>query len=200
MASKYAVEIMDRTLHDIMNNNRLFGGKIVVLGGDFRQLLPVKVRGTCSETIDLSINRSLSWDKIKLSLTQNMRALPEEIQFAKFLLNVGDGVLNDINDNLSIYNFSDGCIASPDVDIVDYIYGEIFRNKQYRKSINYAILSPRNTDVNELNENVVNLLDEATEKNYTSIDSTENCDNVGFTDTLLPEYLNTLSPPILAAV
>jgi len=43
MAPRYALEIMDRTLRDIMNNDFSFGGKIVLLGGDFRQLLPIKV-------------------------------------------------------------------------------------------------------------------------------------------------------------
>ena len=41
------------------------------------------------------------------------------------------------------------------------------------------------------------MLDEATEKIYTSIDSIENCDNTRFNDTLPPEYLNTSSPPSL---
>ena len=35
MAPRYALEIMDRKLKDIMQNNLLFGGKIVILGGDF---------------------------------------------------------------------------------------------------------------------------------------------------------------------
>ncbi|XP_029172378.1 uncharacterized protein LOC114941527 [Nylanderia fulva] len=41
MAPRYVLEIMDRTLRDIMQNDLHFGGKIVLLGGDFRQLLPV---------------------------------------------------------------------------------------------------------------------------------------------------------------
>ena len=36
MAPLYTLEIMDRTLKDIMSNDLLFGGKIVILG-DFRQ-------------------------------------------------------------------------------------------------------------------------------------------------------------------
>ncbi|XP_031789178.1 uncharacterized protein LOC116418276 [Nasonia vitripennis] len=165
----------------------LFGMKHLWLqGGDFRQLLPVKVHGTRSEIIDLSINRSLNWNKfVKFSLTQNMKALPQEIQFAKFLLDVGDGKLNDSDDVLNIDYFPSNCIIPPEVDIVDDIYGNIFAKKEYRKSINYAILSARNADVNEINERVVNLLDETTENVYTSIDSTENCDNAGFDNALL---------------
>ena len=171
MAPRYAIEIMDRTLRDIMNNNKLFRGKIVALGGDFRQLLPVKVHGNRNETIDLSINRSSNWDKfVKFSMTQNMRTLPAEMLFATFLLNIGDRKLNDTDDNVTINRFPNDCIAPPEVDIVEDIYGEIFRNREYRKSINYAILSARNADVNETNVTVVDLLDETTEKIYTSIE------------------------------
>lgn len=37
MAPRYAIELMDRTLRDIVGNHILFGGKVIVLGGDFRQ-------------------------------------------------------------------------------------------------------------------------------------------------------------------
>ena len=44
MAPRYSLVIMDRTLKDIMSNDLLFGGKIVIFGGDFRQLFPILPR------------------------------------------------------------------------------------------------------------------------------------------------------------
>jgi len=83
MAPRYALEIMDRTLRDIINNDLLFGGKIVLLGGNFRQLLPIKVYGTRNEIVNLSIKFSSVWKYfVNYSLTQNMRVLPEKIEFA----------------------------------------------------------------------------------------------------------------------
>lgn len=38
MAPKHAVEAVDALLQDIMQNNKLFDGKTVVFGGDFRQI------------------------------------------------------------------------------------------------------------------------------------------------------------------
>ncbi|GJT31526.1 DNA helicase [Tanacetum coccineum] len=50
---------LDRTLKDLMNEpETLFGGKIVVLGGDFRQTLPVKKKATKMELIATSIVES----------------------------------------------------------------------------------------------------------------------------------------------
>lgn len=47
-----------------------------------------------------------------------MRALPEEISFSKFLLNVGDEKLNNAHDKLSLSHFPESCIANPNSDIV----------------------------------------------------------------------------------
>ena len=62
MALRYALEIMVRTLKDIMSNDSLFGSKIFVLGGDFGQLLPILPRSIRSEVINLSIQSSILWN------------------------------------------------------------------------------------------------------------------------------------------
>ena len=41
MLHKYQLEAMNRTLIDIMDVEKPFGGKILILSGDFRQTLPV---------------------------------------------------------------------------------------------------------------------------------------------------------------
>jgi len=57
-----------------MNNDLPFGQKIVLLSGDFRQLLPIKVHGTRSEIVNLSIKFSSVWKYfVNYSLTQNVR-------------------------------------------------------------------------------------------------------------------------------
>ncbi|KAL6419263.1 hypothetical protein ACFW04_013993 [Cataglyphis niger] len=56
-----------------------------------------------AEIVNFSVKFSSTWRHfVKFSLTQNMRVLPEEIDFAKFLLDMGDGILNDPNDNMQI--------------------------------------------------------------------------------------------------
>ncbi|KYQ52386.1 ATP-dependent DNA helicase PIF1, partial [Trachymyrmex zeteki] len=195
MAPRYALEIMDRTLRDITDNNLPFGGKIIILGGDFRQLLP-KTHSTRSEIVNLSIKFSSTWKYFeKFSLSQNMRVLSEEPEFANFLLDLGDGNLNDSNNNIQIPQC---CIASPDTDIVADIYGDLIKKKDFLKLANFVILSARNTDVEEINKRVVELLDSSGERIYTSIDSIVNSDGKNnFGDVIIPEYLNNLSPSCL---
>ncbi|XP_058799371.1 ATP-dependent DNA helicase pif1-like [Phymastichus coffea] len=161
MAPRYALEIVNRTLQNIMNNNLPFGGKVVVLGGDFRQLLPIKMNGTRTETLNLSIKYSESWRHfIKYNLTTNMRVLPNEIDFAKFLLLVGDGTLNDQQDNITLPGH---CILDKNDDIVRHVFKKLITEKKFDVISKRAILSARNLDVDELNKLVTDLLDITTE-------------------------------------
>lgn len=45
MAKKNMIEALDALLRDIMDVDTMFGGKVVVFGGDFRQTLPVVRNG-----------------------------------------------------------------------------------------------------------------------------------------------------------
>ena len=46
MTKRQCVETLDRSLQDIMECALPFRGKVMVFGGDFRQVLPVVTRGT----------------------------------------------------------------------------------------------------------------------------------------------------------
>ncbi|XP_076890885.1 uncharacterized protein LOC143542109 [Bidens hawaiensis] len=46
MHHKHGFQALDRSLKDVLSSNLLFGGKVVVFGGDFRQILPVVQKGT----------------------------------------------------------------------------------------------------------------------------------------------------------
>ncbi|RZC20144.1 hypothetical protein D0Y65_006827 [Glycine soja] len=57
---------LDKTLRDIIkgksSSNQIFGGKLIVLGGDFRQILPVIPRGSRSDIVHATINSSYLWN------------------------------------------------------------------------------------------------------------------------------------------
>nr|XP_027108912.1 uncharacterized protein LOC113728748 [Coffea arabica] len=55
MAKKYAIECFDKLLRDIMDLDTIFGGKVVVFGGDFRQTLLVVVKGYNEDYISASL-------------------------------------------------------------------------------------------------------------------------------------------------
>lgn len=71
MNHKHCFEALDRTLRDIMSSNKQFGGITVVLGGDFRQTLPVIPNAKKHHILDASITRSYLWQNCVL--LENMR-------------------------------------------------------------------------------------------------------------------------------
>ena len=69
MNHRYCFEALDRTLRDIMSDTRpnvedmQFGGITVVLGGDFRQTLPVIKNATKQQILKSCIVNSYLWNK-----------------------------------------------------------------------------------------------------------------------------------------
>nr|GFC09906.1 ATP-dependent DNA helicase PIF2-like [Tanacetum cinerariifolium] len=54
--------------------DKVFGGKVVLFGGDFRQILPVITNGGRQDVVNATINSSYLWEKCTvLRLTVNMR-------------------------------------------------------------------------------------------------------------------------------
>jgi ATP-dependent DNA helicase PIF1 len=81
MAHKHVFEAVNCTLQHVMGvvdlalKDILFGGKVLVMGGDFRQLLPVVPQGTRGQIVDVSLKRSaILWHCVKVRhLHKNMR-------------------------------------------------------------------------------------------------------------------------------
>ncbi|KAL4567974.1 hypothetical protein LXL04_023572 [Taraxacum kok-saghyz] len=160
MAKRQAVEALDRTMQDITDTNLLFGGKIMVMGGDFRQVLPVVKRGTRAQIVDSSLRMSPLWSSIKrLRLTLNMRAVTDP-WFYDFLLRVGDGDEETIDDNF-IRIPDDMAIPYTDkAKSMDALFDAIFPSLQSNGSdsnfiISRAILSTKNECVDEINDHLI---------------------------------------------
>ncbi|XP_013694335.2 uncharacterized protein LOC106398304 [Brassica napus] len=110
MMSKHCFEALDRSLSDIVgkHDTQPFGGKVVVFGGDFRQVLPVINGAGRAEIVMTTLNSSYLWDNCKvLNLTKNMRLLSGGLsledskdlkEFSEWILKVGDGKLSEPND------------------------------------------------------------------------------------------------------
>ncbi|XP_024006634.1 uncharacterized protein LOC112083134 [Eutrema salsugineum] len=206
MMSKHCFETLDRTMRDILKCDKVFGGKVVVLGGDFRQILPVIIGGNSSETILATVNSSHIWSDFKfLQLKTNMRLLRgdndfnnQEIEeFAKWILDIGDGKLNihdTIEDELEIP--ADLLISGegdPVKRIVSEIYGQSYTTTPDQVFFQErAILSPRNQDVDVINEFMLSEL-KGEEYEYLSADSIDTSDTSKIDEVVYTqEYLNSM--------
>ena len=74
MSHSYQLEALDRTLRDVTGVDEPFGGKIMLLSGDFRQCLPVIPNASRAEVVDAALNRSYLWQFFKvMKLSENTR-------------------------------------------------------------------------------------------------------------------------------
>ena len=67
LLSRYALEVraLDHALQIVMGNHRTFGDKVVVISGDFRQILLIVPRGTFLQVLKQCIRRSMLWGKFR---------------------------------------------------------------------------------------------------------------------------------------
>ncbi|XP_019234577.1 PREDICTED: uncharacterized protein LOC109215028 [Nicotiana attenuata] len=184
MMHRYCFEALDKTLRDILrfkdpsNLHLPFGGKIIVLGGDFRQILPIIPKGSRQDIVNASLNSSYLWPHCQLlKLTKNMRLQGNEIGrhvdelrvFSNWILAIGDGIVE------STYpDFNSRC------NDIGYL--------QQR-----AILTPTLDMVESINEYMISL-DQSSEKSYLSSDTICSSDNTysALEHVHTPEFLNTI--------
>lgn len=196
MASGIALEIVDLVFRDIMNSDLPFGGKVVVLGGDFRQVLPVVRNGNRSSIVNATIKKSRLWRHFHpLYLKRNMRAISDP-EFSEWLLNVGNG--NQVSAELNKKTQYSCEVPNKYVsqDLIADVFGESFTTNDISSISQYAILCPKNDEVRELNEEVLEKL--VSEKaSYSSIDTVKTDDGTCDSDLQVNfpvEYLNSLNP------
>ena len=76
MNNRFHLEALDRCLQMICRSTLVFGGKPMLLAGDFRQVLPVVKRGSRAQTVNAVVKRSHLWQHFQcFSLHENIRVL-----------------------------------------------------------------------------------------------------------------------------
>nr|XP_047144013.1 ATP-dependent DNA helicase pif1-like [Hydra vulgaris] len=190
MIPKHALNAMDRLLKDVCNNNFPFGGKVILFGGDFRQILPVVKRGRPTEVVESCIKCSLQWQWVqKFTLTQNMRVRDGEGDFSEWLLKLGSGTIPGKEED----PFK-GCIEIPQQCIIrenESIVEKIFRDAQQDDYAKRVILTPTNVDSLSINEEVLERL-HGEVKTYLSADQIDT-DDLNEINNFPVEFLNSLT-------
>ena len=205
MLDRYMLEALDRTLRDILDMpDMVFGGKILILAGDFRQCLPVVPGATRAGTVAHCINQSPLWTHFKvLRLTQNMRVHASGDynleRFDSWTLTLGNGdveladipedmVSTRITMNSKANSYSEGQAME---DFIGQIFPNISINIHDKKWLDgRAILCTTNKEVAMVNEMVSTMLP-GNQETYVSADELQNNDDLLRFNV---EYLNSLTP------
>ena len=191
-----------------MDNNKPFGGKTVVLGGDFRQTLPVVPhanRATLTSRIitKLPILNSSSFTRLKLSINERVKRTqnqnPQQVEdFAAYLIKMGNGELPTCP---AIGEYSvkiDNQYVFPNESLYEFIkwvYNDLalptcdFSQK--------AILTPLNASVKEVNDMVLEKF-QGFRYEMKSADDIAIDEDSDTNSHIYPiEFLNSMDPPSL---
>lgn len=221
MTHRRCFEAVDRSLRDILSVNEPsrklipFGGKTVVLGGDFRQVLPVVEGGSRAEIVNSSLMKSPLWQHVTvLKLRRNMRLSNPELsdeeraaleRFAQWVLDIGDGAVHmhtregeatpswiSLPPDIALLPQSDPISA-----IVDALYdsfSQMYPNAAYLAD--RAIVCPTNKVADSINETVFSKVP-GEEMLFESCDSIcKTLDHAADAELLYPpEFLHKIDPP-----
>nr|XP_043620368.1 ATP-dependent DNA helicase PIF1-like [Erigeron canadensis] len=214
MINKHCFEALDRTLRDILKSTNPqsthipFGGKVVVFGGDFRQILPVVQQGTRQDIVNASLKSSYLWNYCTvLKVTVNMRLhggtspleIAETKAFGDWLLSIGEGTINNPNDGETDVEIPEDILITDTTDpiksIIHAIYPELNKNLATPSYFQQrAILAPIHDVVDVINDKMMDLINEE-EKVYLSCDKIPESDLAQDVnkDFYSPDFLNAIN-------
>ena len=212
MAHRHLLERLDRLLQDLMIDQRPFGGKTIILAGDFHQILPVFIHGARSHITSASFKQSKLWKHFQIwPLQENMcvGADPSLKPFDDWLLKMGNGELQvkELPDKIEIpiinkmlFNIDDSTEESKNTSLMKFVHlifpnMNAILNGQLPNWIQWlsecAILAPKYSTVDTVNNVVVSQCFVEQENVFFSVDTTTNPDD----GTRFPvEYLQSLTP------
>ncbi|XP_059291197.1 uncharacterized protein LOC132044706 [Lycium ferocissimum] len=192
MTKRQMIETVDRSFRDIMDVKKPFGGKVIVFGGNFRQVLSIVPKATRAETINASLVKSYLWPQMeKIQLRRNMRVRTDPA-VSNFLLRIGNGEERSIKDDLIL--LLDQMVVNSNNDSSGEDRLEIFPSLNENGSCakymtERAILASKNEYVDRLNDMLIDKFP-GESKTFLSFDSVEDDTNNYHQE----DYLNTLTP------
>lgn len=209
MVPKWALMAVDDLLRDLMNSTLPFGGKTLIVGGDFRQIVPVVTGDSNRHTVfNICVKRCHLWPLFEcLKLTENVRC--KDPEFQRYLLSIGNGTegpkeAEDDNGTKTFPVPSDLYEPSGLNRLIDFVFDPATL-RDTNKLASSAILAPTNVDANRVNQKVLERLVQANQPRtpeqhavYLSSDKLlqdSELDPAAFPDELLHEQNGSGFPP-----
>ncbi|GBM33948.1 hypothetical protein AVEN_79840-1 [Araneus ventricosus] len=167
MLTKDGLRCIDSLLRDLMNNDKPFGGKVIIIGGDFRQTLLVVPRGTRADVIESCIKSSPLWSKFThLSLTTNIRCAGQT-EHNMWLLNIVSGNFPEFS-GLPCDSIEIPQKMVVEENLIEAIYSEYLNDMEVEQLAKSVILAPTNKKTLEMNRSIIAKLQGETHTFYSS--------------------------------
>ena len=180
MMSNHSLHAHDQLFRKVMKKpNVPYGGKVLLLGGDWRQCLPVVRHGNRVKVVESTIKRCATWSAFRpLRLVQNMRTAAGSEEFADWLIHLGNGTLPTTPglgpDSIQI--LEEFLLAQCDGSLINHVFGDpkhLLEPEGQQRVGNGAILCPKNEDCLLINNQITERMpgNKHTYKSMDSVDS-----------------------------
>ena len=155
MGHRQSIRIMDEVLRKITGIDEPFGGKLVILGGDFHQLLPVVPAANNAEAASVSACYAPLWDQFQVHHLQENRRAHTDPEYAAFLLSVADGVHPAVpGQPRDVIELPARIMVNTEEELIQRVFeGDIISHGSDR-----AILTPTNEVADRVNDSIVEML------------------------------------------
>jgi len=206
MAHRHVYEAIDRTLRDVRNDERPYGGLTTVFSGDWRQILPVIRKGSRADVVDACFKSSPLWQHVTvMKLTRNMRVaqssqegLEEDIDFAEHLLEIGEGRV-PVDKSLGQFKVQlKDCFVEQShklEELAKFVFPDLLENYCDPLWLSCrAILCPTNEGVDSVNAHMMCKLPGASREYRSSDKIVDSEERHQYPE----EFLNTLNPSGMA--
>lgn len=174
MANSAVLGCCDDVLQMVCDPNQPFGGKPLVLLGDWRQTCPVIRRGTQAQVVSASIKMSPLWHHFTTYRLVAPIRNAEDPEFAAFVDGIrdGDGPQIDLQPFLPIVKEA--------TELIDFVYPPQTLMDP-TSCLTRSILAPTNMQVNAYNSTLLHRVDGA-QRTYLAADSLKEAEDLGVDD------------------
>jgi hypothetical protein len=163
MLHRFILEALDRSLRDLLDKPDIpFGGITILLGGDFRQTLPIVFHGSREQIVGAAFCRSRLWPNLHIfHLRTNMRLGqdPDSDAFAQWLLEIGAGRGAAADGTISLPQHM-RCDNNTSRSLIDALYSTLLQPGHQDPLpdsyfLDRTILSAKNADVDNINSSIL---------------------------------------------
>jgi len=180
MKTNHALDAINYVIQKVEHNIDPYANKVLLLGGDFRQCLPVIRHGNRVKVLEATIRNNTTWPLFRpLGLTQNMRTAVGSQDYADWLIRLGNGTLPQVprlNDPDLIEIPAD--FFNVRMNLIEHVFGNpvnLLDDTVTQQICNRAILCPKNKDCLRINTQIIKDMPGAMHE-YKSIDTIDSDD------------------------
>ena len=160
MANRAVLACVDETLQRVMQCDTPFGGKTILLAGDFRQTCPVVKGGNRVRVVDASVRSSPLWPLFSILRLHAPYRNAQDPEFAAWVDAIGDGAGPDVD--LSALH-----LLSTVDDVINFVYPlHVLPHPELCVARN--ILAPTNAQIDEFNDIILSRVDGESQEYFAS--------------------------------